>query len=216
MGGCTGFDDPLLRFAVGLARSDRPKVVYLPTAAADDPDGILAFHEQARDAGLDADHVRLWGVPDDPTGRIDRADVVVACGGNTANMLALWRVHRVDAALLRAWERGAVLAGWSAGGNCWFEGCVTDSFSLDLDPLPGGLGLLTGSFCPHYDGEERRRPVYERLVAGGDLPPGLACDDAAAVHFRGTELVEAVASASDARAWRVEAAGSTPLDTRVL
>jgi hypothetical protein len=93
---------------------------------------------------------------------------------------------------------------------------VTDSFSAALDPLHDGLALLPGSFCPHYDGEDRRRLVYEGLVANGVLTAGFACDDAAAIHFDGEEPVEAVASHPDAHAWRVTGAGSTPLETRSL
>ena len=93
--------------------------------------------------------------------------MIYVSGGNTANALAIWRLHGVDVALRAAWERGAVLGGVSAGANCWFECCVTDSFGIALDPLHDGLGLLPGSFCPHYDGEERRRPVYRSLVDGG-------------------------------------------------
>jgi peptidase E len=215
MGGSSGFFDPALALALELAPAD-PSLLYVPTAGGDDAAAIEAFHDAAAAHGLRADHLALWGVPDAPRERVARADVVVVSGGNTANMLALWRVHGVDVALRAAWERGAVLAGWSAGGNCWFEACVTDSFSLDLDPLHDGLGLIGGSFCPHYDGEERRRPVFERLVAAGEIQPGYACDDAAALVFAGRELVEAVASTPGAQAWRVDASGSAPLETRVL
>ena len=93
--------------------------------------------------------------------------MVVVAGGNTANMLAIWRLHGVDKALRDRWESGAVLGGVSAGANCWFEACVTDSFSIELDGLADGLGILGGSYCPHFDGEERRRPVYARLLARG-------------------------------------------------
>jgi len=93
--------------------------------------------------------------------------VAVVGGGNTANMLAVWRVHGVDDELRSAWQRGAVLCGWSAGANCWFEGSVTDSFRAELDALHDGLAILSGSFCPHYDGEQRRRPVYRELVDAG-------------------------------------------------
>ena len=87
-----------------------------------------------------------------------------------------------------------MLGGVSAGANCWFECCVTDSFGAALEPLRDGLGLLPGSFCPHYDGEERRRPVYRSLVDDG-FPAGYAADDDAALHFDGTELREVVAIA---------------------
>jgi dipeptidase E len=103
----------------------------------------------------------------------------------------------------------------SAGANCWFEACVTDSFSADLDGLDDGLGFLAGSFCPHFDGEERRRPVYTRLVSEG-FPAGIACDDGAAAVYHGTELVEVVADRPGAHGYRVSQAGIEPLPTRLL
>jgi dipeptidase E len=142
-------------------------------------------------------------------------DAICVCGGNTANMLAVWRVHGFDAILREAWKAGVVLFGWSAGMICWFEASITDSFGPQLAGLRDGLGFLPGSACPHYDGEELRRPMYTSLVADG-FPPGIALDDAAAGRFDGTELVEVVATASDARGYRVGAGGEEPLETRLL
>jgi dipeptidase E len=142
-------------------------------------------------------------------------DVILVCGGNTANLLAVWRVHGFDSILREAWESGVVLLGWSAGMICWFEAGVTDSFGPQLAGLRDGLGLLPGSACPHYDGEERRRPVYESLVADG-FPPGLALDDAAAARFDGTELVEVVVTDPGAKGYRVGPDGEQPLEARLL
>jgi peptidase E len=139
-------------------------------------------------------------------------DVIFVCGGNTANMLAVWRVHGFDRILREAWESGVLLTGCSAGMICWFEAGVTDSFGPELAGLRDGLGFLPGSACPHYDGEELRRPVYRRLVAEG-FPPGIACDDAAGVRFAGTELVEVVSSAPGAGAYRVGPDGEEPLES---
>jgi dipeptidase E len=130
-------------------------------------------------------------------------------------MLAVWRIHGVDEALEASWRGGAVLAGWSAGANCWFESSVTDSFGPGLDPLHDGLGLLPGSFCPHYDGEELRRPVYRELVDGG-FRPGYAADDCAAFHFEGTALREVVSSQPDSQGYRVEPGAETPLPGRLV
>lgn len=77
------------------------------------------------------------------------------------------------------------------------------------------LGFLPGSACPHYDGEERRRPVYTELVAGG-FPPELALDDAAAARYDGAELKEVVVSSSRARGYLVGPDGETELPVRVL
>jgi peptidase E len=98
-------------------------------------------------------------------------------GGNTANLLAVWRAHGLDRILRQAWEEGVVLCGLSAGMNCWFSQSVTDSFGFaQLAPLPDGTGLLAGSCCPHYDGEPQRRPVDRALVADGTLAGGWAAD----------------------------------------
>src|SRR5262249_58564701 len=106
-----------------------------------------------------------------------------------------------------AWSRGVVLAGMSAGAICWFESCTTDSFGPTLRPLHGGLGILDGTFVPHYHGEQQRRPLTLRLVGDGTLPPGYAVDDGAALVFHDRELAEAVASDGGAGAWRVEPDG---------
>ncbi len=136
-------------------------------------------------------------------------------GGNTANMLAVWRVHGFDRILREAWEAGVVLAGWSAGLICWYEACITDSFGPQLAGLKDGLGFLPGSACPHYDTEVERRPVYTELVANG-FPAGIALDDAAGAHYSGTELVEVVTSRPDARGYGVGPDGEVPLPTRVV
>ena len=110
-------------------------------------------------------------------------DVIFVSGGNTANLLAIWRAHGFDEIIREAWEQGIVLAGSSAGMICWFEAGVTDSFGPQLEGMRDGLGFLPGSACPHYDGEEQRRPVYTRLVANG-FPAGMAADDAVGAALR--------------------------------
>ena len=108
-----------------------------------------------------------------------------------------------------------MLTGWSAGAICWFEACVTDSFGPQLDCMRDGLGFLTGSACPHYDGEELRRPRYAELVRDG-FPAGIAIDDDVGVRFDGNELTEVVTSREGATAYRVSAAGEEPLEARLL
>jgi len=142
-------------------------------------------------------------------------DVILVCGGNTANMLAVWRVHGFDRVLREAWDAGVVLAGWSAGMICWFEAGVTDSFGPQLEGMRDGLGFLPGSACPHYDGEERRRPRYHELVADG-LPAGIAADDGVALHYVGTELREIVTCRPGTAAYRVTRDGEERLETREL
>ena len=143
----------------------------------------------------------------DPEDLLLSQDVIFVGGGSVANMLAVWRVHGLDRIMRAAWQAGIVLSGVSAGAICWFTGGTTDSFGADLRPFTDGLGLLSPSYCPHYDSEPSRRPLYQSLVAGGTLPPGIACDDGAAAHYVDDDLAEIVADRPAARGYLVEPAG---------
>ncbi len=194
--------DALEAYVVGLAGKDRPRIAFLPTATGDSAERIVRFYASFGDKA-DATHVPLFDrTGDDLRALLLAQDVIQVGGGNTANMLAIWRVHGVDAILREAWEAGIVLTGVSAGAICWFEACVTDSFG-GTDALEDGLGFLAGSMCPHYDSEPGRRPVFQRLVGEG-FPAGYAAEDDVALHFVGTELSAAVSPREDGRAFRVE------------
>ena len=197
-------DWPLHQFLLDLSGRERPRICLLATAGGENPAELASFYATfARHA--DPTHLDLFGrTVEDIGGFLLDQDVIYVGGGNTANMLAIWRLHGVDKALKAAWEAGVVLAGWSAGANCWFDGSVTDSFGLSLAPLKDGLRFLEGSFCPHYDSESLRRPRYEELVGGGTLPDGFAADDGVGLLFEGRAFSEAVASLPGQYAYRVE------------
>jgi dipeptidase E len=200
-------------FILDLARG--PRLCFVGAATGDDPSNIVSAYERL--AGrAQVSHLKFFPWPPAGLGELALSqDVIYIGGGNTANLLAIWRVHGFDAILREAWESGVVLAGSSAGMICWFEAGVTDSFGPQLEGMRDGLGFLPGSACPHYDGETLRRPRYRALVDAG-FPPGYAAEDAVALHFSGTELAEAVAATPGKLAFRVEPGSETPIETRVL
>ena len=196
-------DSPLNSYVLGLARRPRPRICYVPTAGGDSLPAVAAFYRACTKLDCEPTDLPLFvrSGEDLPTKLLDQ-DVIWVGGGNTANLLAVWRVHGVDRAMREAWEAGIVLAGASAGMICWFEAGITDSFGPELAPLDDGLGFLPGSACPHYDGEDRRRPVYREAVAAG-FPAGYAADDHAALRFDGVELADGVTAREGASPWRV-------------
>ena len=214
-GGSSEPGGALNEYLLDLTGKERPRVCFLPTAVGDSAAGIVFFYERFPAARCEPSHLELFGVPiADVRGHLLAQDLIYVSGGNTANMLAVWCVHGVDGFLREAWEAGIVLAGPSAGAICWFECGVTDSFGPELAPLEGALGFLGGSFCPHYDGEEQRRPTYERLVRDG-FPGGIAADDRVGVRFAGTELAEVVSEREGAAAYRVERVNGEVSETRL-
>jgi dipeptidase E len=211
-------ENPLLdRYILSHARRERPSVCFVGTASGDAITYVTIFYRAFARLDARASDLSLFERDDrDLRDFVLDQDVIYVGGGNTANLLAIWRLHGLDAILREALDRGAVLCGISAGMNCWFEASTTDSFGPAIAPLHDGLGFVPGSACPHYDGEPQRRPVYRALVDDG-FPAGHAADDGAALRFSAEgELVEAVASRPHARAYRVEPGAETPLPTRYL
>ncbi|MFF8788422.1 Type 1 glutamine amidotransferase-like domain-containing protein [Streptomyces sp. NPDC015125] len=207
-GGFSDDPDTLLDdFLLETAGRPRPKVCFLPTASGDAPGYIEGFHAAFAARGCEPSHVELFRrtVTDLRSFVLDQ-DIVYVGGGNTANMLAVWRVHGLDAVLREAYAAGVLLCGISAGACCWFESAFSDSFGPPV-PLSDGLGLLPGSLCPHYDGEPERRPGYLAAVNDRSLPGGWAVDDGAAGVFADGRLVDVVTRRPGATLHRVSVGG---------
>ena len=204
-------------YVLALTGKTAPRLLYLPTAVADSvhsAEGVLGFYDNFRGRGEVSHLLTFPWPPANLRELILEQDAICVSGGNTANMLAIWKVHGIDTLLREAWENGIVLWGASAGMICWFESGVTDSFGPQLDRMDC-LGFLSGSACPHYDGEELRRPRYRELIDGG-LAPGIAADDGVALHYVGTELSEVVTCRPGATAFQVTRNGEERLEAREL
>lgn len=200
------------RYILSLVESNSPKACFIPTASADSEDYTNRFHEAYARLGCTTSHLSLyWPHRLDFDDFMMEQDVIYVGGGNTRNLVVLWRDWGLDKAIRKAYENGTVLAGVSAGGNCWFEEFSTDSMG-PLAPWKG-LGWLKGSFCPHYDGEEDRRPSLKRMLANGEIGPGLASEDGTAAHFIDEQLYKCVASRPGSKVFRVDIAGEVPLET---
>jgi dipeptidase E len=204
------------RYILGLSGKARPKICFVGTATGDIQSYILNFYVAFSQLDCVPSHLPLFNPPTaDLRSFVMEKDVIYVGGGNTKNLVALWKAWGLDAIFREAWEKGMVLSGVSAGSICWFEQGVTDSIPGLLTPLDC-LGFLRGSNCPHYDGEPGRRPAYQRLRADDQISDGYAADDSVGLHYVGEQLVRIVSSRPNARAYRLEktAAGviETPLD----
>lgn len=198
-----GFTEPAARalddFALELTGRPRPRVCLIPTASGDASAYVAAFY-RAFGSRAECSHVSLFQrEPGDLRELVLEQDLLYVGGGNTANLLALWRLHGLDAAVREAWERGVLIAGVSAGACGLFEAGVSASFG-PIAALNDGLGLIPGGFCPHW---RERRHVLLEMVADG-LPGGYGAGEEVGLLFEDGELCEAVALAAGADAWRVE------------
>ncbi|MBV9272929.1 MAG: peptidase E [Verrucomicrobia bacterium] len=180
-----------------------PRVCFLPTATGDSADYINRFYSAFEKLPCRPSHLALSDEKTaDPIAKIWQNDIIYVGGGNTREMLAVWRARGLDRALREAWETGKLLCGISAGAICWFEQAVSDSVVAgELHPLKC-LGLLPGTASPHYD-EPGRRETFHRCLAADKVNEGYGIDDGVGLHFIGRQLVKVVCSRPDAFGYRV-------------
>ncbi len=205
-------------YVLSLIGPGRPRVCFLPTASGDADHYVVRFYRRFS-AECEASHVSLFrrdqgtgGVEDDLASHLLAQDLIYVGGGNVVSMLGAWRAHALDTVLRKAWRRGIVLCGPSAGSLCWFEQALSAFHGAPR--AVRGLGLLPYSNCVHYDAEPARRVEYHRFVGDG-MPPGFAVEDGVALHFRGTELARVVSSRRDGSAFLVEPDAGHVRETRL-
>jgi peptidase E len=212
------YGTPFIRYMAALTGKKRPKLLYLPTASADGASGIITWYRSCAPIDVyplvqesfieSSRQARSWEEV------LLSVDGIVVSGGNTLNQQAIWKAQGIDVVLRQAWERGIVLGGASAGSLCWFEEGTTDSRPKQLTTVKC-LGFLKGSHCPHYDREPGRRPLYEKLIAAGEMKPGYACDNDAGIYFEDNEVKRVVATRPGAKVYYVSASGGRAVE-RVL
>jgi peptidase E len=209
------YGTPFVRYMAELTGKPRPKLLYLPTASADAPDGVLSWYRACSTLNVE---------PQDQDSFIESltqkrgwdevflsVDGIVVSGGNTLNQQAIWKAQGIDVVLKQAWDRGIVLGGASAGSLCWFEEGTTDSRPKALS-IVQGLGFLKGSHCPHYDAEADRRPLYLKLIESGQMKPGYACDNNAGLYFEDNTVKRVVTSKAGAKAYFVSVVGGKAVE----
>lgn len=184
-----------IKYTVELTKKERPKICYLPTAMADNVYYINNWYELCSDLEVVPKVLRVWITS--PTQKesfeeiLMDMDAIIVGGGNTLNMIAIWKAHEIDVALLKAYDNGTVMAGGSAGSLCWFNAGTTDSRPKELS-IVNGLGLIDYSHCPHYDSEESRKPLYHKNILEKKLSNGYACDDKSGILFLNGQVSKSV------------------------
>ena len=129
-------------------------------------------------------------------------DIVFVGGGNTKSMLAVWKDWGLDKILKEAYEAGTIMCGVSAGAICWFEYGITDSWADELKII-NCLGFVSGSCCPHYDEEPKRKPALNNFLNEGALENCNVIDGGCALHIKDGVDHKAIVFAQDKNAYLV-------------
>jgi len=180
----------------------KPNVVFIPTASAEDTAYIVNFYKAFTNLSCTPKHINFFQRTPRLDSILNKQDIIYVGGGNTKSMLAVWREWKLDKLLLKAYNRGALLCGVSAGAICWFEKGVTDSWASNLS-IMDCMGFLKGCCCPHYDGEKDRRPSVEKFISESKIDSCYALEDGSALHYKNGNIHTVVTFFKGAHAYKV-------------
>jgi len=207
-----------IQYTAELTGKERPRICFLPTATGDRDRYITFFYELCTGLDVEPHVLRAFTSSNRQTesweATLTSMDAIIVGGGNTLNMLAIWKAQGIDLALRKAYDQGIVMAGGSAGSLCWFDAGTTDSRPVELT-IVKGLGYLPFSHCPHYHSEASRKPLYFDNIRSGKLEAGYACDDNAGLVFVNEELKQGVATDKESESYFVELKKGKVVETKI-
>jgi len=200
------YSSTFVKYMAELTGESRPKLCFLPTAAADSTNAILGWYRTCAPLNVEPSVQESFIASTRQNRSWEEVFLsvhgIVVSGGNTLNQQAIWKAQGIDLVLRKAWDQGIVLGGASAGSLCWFEEGTTDSRPKELTTVQC-LGFLKGSHCPHYDAEPGRRPLYAKLIGSGQMKPGYACDNDAGIYFEDNQVTRVVTARQGSKAYYV-------------
>jgi peptidase E len=178
-----------------LTGKQNPAICFIPTASGDNPTKIIGWQKQCEGLPIRPYvlkcFISAYQISISFEEQLMGMDAVIVGGGNTLNMLAVWKAQGIDVALKSAYDSGIVISGVSAGALCWFHHGTTDSRPGIISTM-NGLGWIHASYSPHYDSETQRQLLYRELVSKGDLLPGYASDDYSGIYFNNEKFVRCI------------------------
>tara|TARA_B100000700_G_scaffold324919_1_gene432293 strand:+ start:2473 stop:3165 length:693 start_codon:yes stop_codon:yes gene_type:complete len=170
------------KYILSLSDKDSPRICFLPTATGDDDTYIVRFYSVFTRLNCKPTHIDFFKRTIDINDHIMNQDVIFVGGGNTKSMLAVWADWGMNNILKRAYCKGVIMSGVSAGAICWFTNGITDSWDNELRVLPC-LDLIKGTCCPHYDEEESRIPFVNKVLKNKNITNCISIEGGAAMHF---------------------------------
>ena len=210
---------PFIRYVAELTNRLKPKICFIPTASLDNPNVIIHWYQLCHDLSIEPytlfSSPSSYYSPESYDDILTKMDAVIVGGGNTLNMMAIWKAQGIDSALFKCLKKGIVLAGGSAGSICWFENGISDSRPKHLS-LVDGLSFLKFSTCPHYNNEKGRKELYDEIILNKKIHPGFACDKDSGVLFINGKFIKSVSLNSDSNSYYISVANGKILEQKLL
>ena len=202
------------KYILSQSNSKNPKICFIGTASGDSQNFIKRFYNFFKKENCRPSHLQLFkGNVEDIESYILNQDIIYVGGGNTKNMLAIWRDWGIDETLKKAYEKGVLMTGISAGSLCWFEQGLTDSIPGKYTSLDC-LGFLKGSNCPFFN--EEKKKTYIELMKSKKIKTGIASEIGVAIHYEDEKIKRVVSSRKNAKAYEYVFSGKKLMEKAIF
>ena len=207
-----------VKYTAKLTGKKKPKICFLPTATGDALWYINYWYELCHNIEVEPHVLKVWISTSSQDWAFEdmllEMDAIIVGGGNTLNLMTLLKAHELDNVFKKAYDKGIVLAGGSAGSICWFNGGFSDSRPKELT-FVAGFNFLPFSNCPHYHSDPSRRPLFHHNIANGILTDGYACDDLSGIVFENGKPVKAMSIDEENHSYYVYKKGDEVIEERL-
>ncbi|MBS1513454.1 MAG: Type 1 glutamine amidotransferase-like domain-containing protein [Bacteroidetes bacterium] len=209
-------DNPLLdNYILSASGKPNPKICFFANAGGDAQDYIDKFYNVYNKLECIPTHLSLKTPPEINLEKfILEQDILFVGGGSTRFLLAQWKTYGIDKIMKKAYDKGIVLSGMSAGAIIWFSDGIFNPTDKKLMKLPC-LGFLQGSFCPHYDERTELRFSFRELITEGGLKNGYGVEDYCGLHFIGKDLYNVISSRKGVKAYSVRKTSKTYIESEL-
>lgn len=194
---------------IKLSAKKNPRFLFIPTASGESEaycDTVKNYFGKKLSCQVDVLYLNKNKLTSKQLqAKILQTDIIYVGGGDTAMMMRLWRKHGLDKILLKAYRKGIVLSGLSAGSICWFASGQSD-YKKMKDPKAAyarvsGLGLIKALHVPHFDvDKQRHKDLKVTLKKTNNL--AIALDNCCALEVLDDQY-RVIASKKSAQAYKI-------------
>ena len=180
---------------VRLSNKENPKLLFIGTASRENPYYYKAIKNIYENLNCKVDNLELINKETDIKEieeKILSSDIIYIGGGNTKFMFEKWKELGIDKIIIEAYNKGILMAGFSAGCYAYFN------FNYEMLE---GLNIINSIVCVHYDekSDEKKNQFFENIKKTN--LPGIALDNGTAIKYNEDKTFEIIKSIENANAY---------------
>lgn len=160
---------------VKMTGKENPNFLFIGLASSHSDSYYDTMKKIYKDLGCTPVYLKksnLVNNPDIVKQKINDADIIYICAGDTVKLLDHVKEYNLESLLKEAYNKGTVLAGMSAGAILLSNKGFSDSLIIreesDKYEFLKGLNFIDINFCPHYNTDPKKTSDLEEYLSNSN------------------------------------------------